>query len=399
MFLEGDGGCSRMVPGLPPIFSPFRSPIQLLYAWKIVKHFYQTLLMKQRLLSLDFFRGLTVAGMILVNNPGDWGHIYAPLEHSKWNGCTPTDLVFPFFLFMVGVSVTFALSNRNADTTGHKKLIIHIIRRALIIFLLGMALNLIGRFEFNTLRIPGVLTRIALVFLVISLIYIKTTPATRVWLCFSFLVIYYLLMTVVPVPGFGPANLEPATNLGAWLDRTLLTENHLWRTSRTWDPEGILSTLPALSTGLLGIMTGDWLRRKDKPEAEKVAWLFAAGFLSVIAGLIWDGFFPINKALWTSSFVLFTGGLAAMSLALCYWLIDVQGYKGITPPFVAFGRNAITAYVLSGIIPRFLHGAHAALFVPYLSPLNASLAAAIFLVLLILIPIWIMYKRNIIVKI
>lgn len=358
--------------------------------------------MKQRLLSLDFFRGLTVAAMILVNNPGSWSYVYPPLEHSKWNGCTPTDLVFPFFLFMVGVSVTFALSSRREDTGGHTKLIIHIFRRAAILFGIGLAFRLIPSFDFHNLRILGVLQRIAIVFLVISLLYLKTGAKTRIWLCFAFLIVYWLLMTVVPVPGYGPANLEPGTNLAAWLDRTVMGERHLWRQARTWDPEGILSTLPAVSTGLLGIMTGDWLRRKDKQDAEKVSWLFSAGFLSVLAGLIWDGFFPINKSLWTSSFVLYTGGLAAMGLALSYWFIDVQKYQRLTPPFVAFGRNAITAYVLSGAIPMMFKGMSGGMFREYsgiFSPFNASLAAAITLVLLMFIPVWIMYKRNIIVKI
>ncbi|MCF6402658.1 DUF5009 domain-containing protein [Chitinophaga filiformis] len=358
--------------------------------------------MKQRLLSLDFFRGLTVAAMILVNNPGSWSYVYPPLEHSKWNGCTPTDLVFPFFLFMVGVSVTFALSSRRADTEEHEKLILHIFRRAAILFGIGLAFRLIPSFDFYNLRILGVLQRIAIVFLVISLLYLKTGTKARIWLCFSFLVIYWLLMTVVPVPGTGPANLEPGTNLAAWLDRTIMGERHLWKQARTWDPEGILSTLPAISTGLLGIMTGDWLRRKDKEDAEKVSWLFSAGFLAVLAGLVWDGVFPINKSLWTSSFVLYTGGLAAMGLALSYWFIDVQQYRRLTPPFVAFGRNAITAYVLSGAIPMIFKGMSGGMFSGYsglFSPFNASLAAAITLVLLLFIPVWIMYKRNIIVKI
>lgn len=358
--------------------------------------------MKQRLLSLDFFRGLTVAAMILVNNPGSWSYVYPPLEHSKWNGCTPTDLVFPFFLFMVGVSVTFALSSRKADAGGHGKLILHIFRRAAILFAIGLAFRLIPSFDFYNLRILGVLQRIAIVFLIISLLYLKTGTKVRIWLCFSFLVIYWLLMTLVPVPGTGPANLEPGTNLAAWLDRTVMGERHLWKQARTWDPEGILSTLPAISTGLLGIMTGDWLRRKDKEDAEKVAWLFSAGFLAVLAGLVWDGFFPINKSLWTSSFVLYTGGLAAMGLALSYWFIDVQQYRRFTPPFVAFGRNAITAYVLSGVIPMIFKGMSGGMFTRYsgiFSPFNASLAAAITLVLLLFIPVWIMYKRNIIVKI
>lgn len=357
------------------------------------------MLMKQRLLSLDFFRGLTVAAMILVNNPGSWSDIYAPLEHSGWNGCTPTDLVFPFFLFMVGISVTYALSNRKADTSGHTKLILHILRRAVILFAIGMSFRLIPSFDFHNVRIPGVLQRIAIVFLVISLLYLKTGSKTRIWLCFGFLVIYYLLLTVVPVPGVGAPDLGPETNLGAWLDRTLLGERHLWKQSRTWDPEGILSTLPAISTGLLGIMTGDWLRRKDKQDAEKTAWLFSCGFIAVLAGLIWNEFFPINKSLWTSSFVLFTAGLAAMGLALSYWIIDVQGYKSLTPPFVAFGRNAITAYVLSSAIPSFIGGIPSSWFMPFLSPINASLAAALLMVVLMFIPVWIMYKRNIIVKI
>ncbi|MBP1653068.1 MAG: hypothetical protein H6Q26_3225, partial [Bacteroidetes bacterium] len=271
-------------------------------------------------------------------------------------------------------------------------------RRAAIIFGIGLAFGLIPKFDFAHVRIPGVLARIAVVYLIISLLYLKTSSKTRIWVCGGLLVGYYLLMTLVPVPGVGYPNLEPETNLGAWLDRLILTPDHLWKQSRTWDPEGLLSTLPAIGTGLLGIMVGDWVRRKDKPEADKVAWLFTAGFLSVLAGLVWDGFFPINKQLWTSSFVLFTAGLASMGLALCYWLIDVQGYKSITPPFVAFGRNAITAYVLSGLVPR-IHSIPSSLFMPFLSPLNASLAAAITLVLLMLIPVWIMYKRNIIVKI
>lgn len=358
--------------------------------------------MKQRLLSLDFFRGLTVAAMILVNNPGSWSYVYPPLEHAKWNGCTPTDLVFPFFLFMVGVSVTFALSKRREDAGGHGKLMVHILRRAAILFAIGLAFRLIPSFDFHNLRILGVLQRIAIVFLIISLLYLKTGDKARIWLCFSFLVIYWLLMTVIPVPGFGPANLEPGTNLAAWLDRTVLGERHLWKQSRTWDPEGLLSTLPAVSTGLLGIVAGDWLRRKDKGDAEKVAWMFSAGFLFVLAGLIWDGVFPINKSIWTSSFVLYTGGLAAIGLALSYWLIDVQHYQRFAPPFVAFGRNAITAYVLSGVVPMICRGMQGAMFRFYsgvFSPLNASLAAAITLVLLMFIPVWIMYKRNIIVKI
>ncbi len=373
-----------------------------------------------RLLSLDFFRGLTVAAMILVNNPGSWGHIYAPLEHAEWNGCTPTDLIFPFFLFIVGVSISFALESKK-DHVKHSSLILIALKRALILFCLGLFLSLFPRVftepieAFKTVRIPGVLQRIAVVFFISAVIFIKTTPKTQLRIMISLLVGYWLLMTFIPVPGVGYANLEKETNLGAWLDRTLLTEAHLWRSARTWDPEGILSTLPAIGTGLFGVLVGSWLKRKDKPDAVKISWMFSIGILSVILGLIWDLFFPINKALWTSSFVLYTGGLATVGLALCYWLIDVQGYKRGTTPFVVYGVNAITVFFLSGLIPRALNmikvempdgstngareWAYQTFFTPYFSPINASLAAAIALVLIWLAILWWMYSKKIIIKV
>lgn len=302
-----------------------------------------------RLLSLDVFRGLTVASMILVNNPGSWGHIYAPLEHAEWHGCTPTDLIFPFFLFIVGVSISFALGSKK-EHVKHSSLIFTALKRALILFGLGLFLSLFPRIftepieALKVVRIPGVLQRIAVVFFISALIFIKTTPKTQLRILIGLLVGYWLSMTFIPVPGVGYANLEKEANLGAWLDRTLLTEAHLWRSARTWDPEGIFSTLPAIATGLFGVLIGSWLKRKDKPDAVKISWMFSIGLLAVILGLIWDLFFPINKALWTSSFVLYTGGLATLGLALCYWLIDVQGYKKGTTPFVVYGVNAITVF-------------------------------------------------------
>ncbi len=369
---------------------------------------------KQRSLSLDFFRGLTVAAMILVNNPGDWGNIYAPLEHSKWNGCTPTDLVFPFFLFIVGVSIAYALGNKIADTTQHKKLILHAARRSFIIIVLALLLNLIPQFDFANLRFPGVLQRIAIVFFICACLYIKTNRKTQAWIFSMLLVVYYILMNFVPVPGVGHASLEPATNLAAWLDNKIVTPSHMWSGTKLWDPEGILSTIPAISTGLLGLLTGSWLRRTDRQDAEKVAWMFSAAALLIIAGLTWDGFFPINKALWTSSFVLYTGGLAIAGLALSYWLIDTQRRQKFIRPFVAFGANAITVYVMSGLIPLAvsyitLHingkqiGAQQFLyetfFLSWLSPLNASLASAIVYVLILMVPLSIMYKKKIFIRI
>lgn len=367
-----------------------------------------------RLLSLDFFRGFTVASMILVNNPGSWAHIYAPLEHSVWHGCTPTDLVFPFFLFMVGVSIVYAMESRKADPALHGALLLSVLRRAVTIILLGMCLSLIWKFDLAHLRIPGVLFRIGVVFGISALIYLKTTARAQLYIAAALLLGYYIVMNFVPVPGFGPANLEPETNLGAWLDRLIFTENHLWKSSRTWDPEGFLGTFPAIGTALIGILTATWLKKGNLKTLKNLGTITGTGVAMVILALIWDLFFPINKALWTSSFVLFTGGLGIIILSLSYWIIDVKKYQLLIWPFVAFGRNAITAFVLSGVLPRLLsfipfsaNGEETNIwayvnhevFMPNLSPNNASLISAITVVLLIFIPIWVMYKKNVIVKV
>jgi predicted acyltransferase len=373
-----------------------------------------------RLLSLDVFRGLTVAAMILVNNPGSWAHIYAPLRHAEWHGCTPTDLIFPFFLFIVGVSISYALGSKKGYKS-HSKLIFTALKRALILFGLGLFLNLFPKVftdpmeAFQTVRIPGVLQRIAVVFFITAVIFIKTSPKTQLRILIGILLAYWAMMTLIPVPGVGFANLEKETNLGAWLDRTLLTEAHLWRSAKTWDPEGIFSTLPAIGTGIFGLLIGTWLKRKDKEESVKISWMFSIGILAVILGLIWDLCFPINKALWTSSFVLYAGGLATIGLALCYWLIDVQGYKKGTTPFVVYGINAITVFFLSGLIPRILtmikvnmpdgtvltsrEWLYESFYSPYFSPINASLAGAVTFILIWLGILWWMYSRKIIIKV
>jgi predicted acyltransferase len=373
-----------------------------------------------RLLSLDVFRGLTVAAMILVNNPGSWAHIYAPLRHAEWHGCTPTDLIFPFFLFIVGVSISYALGSKKGHMS-HSKLIFTALKRALILFGLGLFLNLFPKVftdpmeAFQTVRIPGVLQRIAVVFFITAVIFIKTSPKTQLRILIGILLAYWAMMTLIPVPGVGFANLEKETNLGAWLDRTLLTEAHLWRSAKTWDPEGIFSTLPAIGTGIFGLLIGTWLKRKDKEESVKISWMFSIGILAVILGLIWDLCFPINKALWTSSFVLYAGGLASIGLALCYWLIDVQGFKKGTTPFVVYGINAITVFFLSGLIPRILtmikvnmpdgtvltsrEWLYESFYSPYFSPINASLAGAVTFMLIWLGILWWMYSRKIIIKV
>jgi len=360
---------------------------------------------KQRLLSLDIFRGITVAAMILVNNPGDWGHIYPPLEHSVWNGCTPTDLIFPFFLFIVGVSIVYAMESKVADVTNHKKMILSALRRGVILIVISLIKQIIFH-GFEHLRLPGVLQRIGVVYFICTVLYIKTSQKTRDWLFAMLLIGYYVIMAFVPVPDTGHASLDPTTNMGAWLDRLVFSTNHLWAESHTWDPEGLLGTLPAIATGLFGIRVGSWLKRKDKADNTKIKWMLIYGIIGVVSGLIWGLFFPINKALWSSSFVLYTGGWATIGLAICYWLIDVKGYKRFALFFVPFGANAITAYVLSDFVPHYMNKIHIGgssiyqlVFAPYFSPFNASLASAIALVLLIWVLMWILYLRKIIIKV
>jgi predicted acyltransferase len=239
--------------------------------------------------------------MVVVNNPGDWGHIYWPLEHAAWHGCTPTDLVFPFFLFIVGVSLGYALGSIKQRREPQGPVLRQVLRRAAVLFGLGLLTSLYPHFDFSVVRIMGVLQRIGLVYLGCSVLCLKTSWRTQVVLLVVFLLGYAALLQLVPVPGVGPANLEPATNLGAWLDRLVLTEPHLWKQSRTWDPEGLLGTLPALGTGLLGLLAAQWLRRTDLGAGSKVQGLLGAGAVAALLGLLWNIWFPINKALWTSS--------------------------------------------------------------------------------------------------
>ena len=375
----------------------------------------------ERLLSLDFFRGLTVAAMILVNNPGSWGNIYSPLAHAEWHGCTPTDLVFPFFLFIVGVSIAYAMSSKKTDQKNHRQTILKALKRALILFSLGLFLSLFPKVftepieALKTVRIPGVLQRIAVVFFISSILFLKLSEKNILKVAIGILITYWALMTFVPVPEVGYPNLEKETNLGAWLDRSILTEAHLYKAAKTWDPEGILSTFPAIVSGLFGVLVGVYLKRKDIEVATKIAWLFSVGCIAVLAGLVWDLQFPINKALWTSSYVLYTGGLATIILSLSFWIIDVQQYKKFTKPFVIYGVNAITVFFLSGLMPRALNlikikqaddteigvlsHFYRSLFVPYFSPVNASLVYAIAFIGFWFVILWAMYKKNIIIKV
>jgi predicted acyltransferase len=316
-----------------------------------------------RLVSLDVFRGITVAGMILVNN--GTGPSYAPLEHADWNGWTPTDLVFPFFLFIVGVSITFALGKRLDDPDRHGSILFKIFRRSLIIFALGLFL---AKFPFfkdswheiqnpetwkkiaQTIRIPGVLQRIALCYLFTSLIFLKTGVRGQILTIMGLLAGYWALMHFVPVPGFGADDLRRGHDLGSYLDRRLLP-GHIYKPD--YDPEGLLSTLPAIATTLFGVLVGHWLK-SGRGGYELVSGLFVAGSACVVAGLFWGMGSPINKALWTGPFVVLTAGLAMVGLATCYWLVDLQGYRRLFAPFRIFGANAIAAYALAAMGARLL---------------------------------------------
>ena len=367
-----------------------------------------------RLLSLDAFRGLTVAGMILVNNPGTWSAIYSPLAHAEWHGWTPTDLIFPFFLFIVGVSITLALSRR-AEAAGPKRdLYLKIMRRALIIFALGMVLAGFPFFELSTIRIPGVLQRIAVCYLVASLIFLKTNWRTQAIITVALLVVYWALMTLIPIPGYGPGDLASKEwNLAAYIDRAVFGP-HVWKQAKVYDPEGLLSTLPAIATTLTGVLTGHWLRSRAS-DMEKVAGMFVAGAACIFLGWAWGFWFPINKALWTSSYVLLTTGLGLQLLAVCYWLIDIKGRRRWALPFVIFGVNALAVFFLTGIAARLLGLIKFAvgggrelslhqhifdnLFASWASPINASLMFAVCFVLVWLGLMAVLYRRGIFIKV
>jgi predicted acyltransferase len=359
-------------------------------------------------------------GMILVNNPGTWGAIYPQLEHASWNGCTFTDLIFPFFLFIVGVAISYSLSKRKAQGGDMKSLYLNVFRRGIILFGLGLILAgfpfglLFGHhFSLSTIRIPGVLQRIAVVYMISSVLFLSTNTKFQYWFTGSILVIYTMLMSWIPVPGVGYANFEPGTNLSAWLDRLILG-NHIWSGTKLWDPEGILSTMPAIGSAMLGIFTGNLLR-SAKDQTTKTVWLYVAGSILMVVGWAWSFWFPLNKNIWTSSYVIWTAGLALNFLAFCYWFIDVKKITWWIKPFQVYGMNAITVFFLSGIVGRIMYMVKwteadgtvvtiqnylfKVLFLSWLPPINASLAWAIMYILVWLGLMWILYAKKIFIKV
>jgi predicted acyltransferase len=449
---------------------------------------------ESRLLSLDAFRGMTIAAMVLVNNPGSWSHIYDPLEHAAWHGLTPTDWIFPFFLFIVGVAIPIALGRQLDVSDGGRPpgaLYRRIVQRSVLIFALGLAIsvvpffqfqasdapdavklliwiamsaalftalmrrwrwtavlagisiagvvaaNLIGynlvTYSFETMRIPGVLQRIAVCYLITSLVYLHTSWRQQLAVAAGLLLAYWGLMTLVPVPGCDITTVDDkACNLAAYLDRLILTENHIWRGGRVFDPEGILSTLPAIATTLSGVLTGTWLMSRPQKGVhdeltdhakfgggqaalDKVTGMFFFGTVLTAAGYIWSSYFPLNKSLWTSSYVLVTSGLALLVLACCYWLIDVKGYRRWAWAFVVFGVNALTLFVFSGIFARMLGAVRVAgadgqpmslqkwiydnVYLSVAQPIDASLLYALSFIIFWLLMMWLLYRKRIFVKV
>jgi len=361
----------------------------------------------KRLISLDALRGFTIAAMVIVNDPGTWQHIYWPLRHAEWNGCTITDLIFPFFLFIVGVSIALAYSKRLEANVLKKSLYRKIIIRAINIYLLGLFLWLWPEFDFASIRWVGVLQRISFVFLVCALLFLNTNWKQQIKIGAAILVLYYIVIAYIPVPGIGKPDLSiPESNWANYLD-TLILPGVMYQ--KTWDPEGLLSTFPAIVTGIIGMLIGK-LYISVKDENKRLVWLFFIGFAMFLAGGLWNWFFPINKNLWTSSFVLYTAGLGTLGLAACILIVDVWGYTKWTFLGRVYGANAITSYVLAGMLTLvfyrmriggvsmsewFMNGMTTIGF----DPRFASMLYAVIFMLIIFIPALIMYRKKIFIKV
>ncbi len=427
---------------------------------------------QNRLVALDVFRGMTIAGMVLVNNPGTWSAIYPPLAHAEWHGITPTDYIFPFFLFIVGAAIPIALGKRIEEGITNK-VYFKIFSRAALIFFLGLFMAAFPLFNFSkpeipqfakiiamltliaivylwltgksnpalmtlaalvvflaalyfagyplvftnfeTLRIPGVLQRIAVCYLITSLIFLHTNWKQLTIIGVILLFFYWLLMTIVPVPGCDVTTInDKACNLAAYLDRTILGVNHIWRSAKVYDPEGILSTIPAIVTTISGVLTGLWLKSK-RGDLEKVSGMFFFGLILLVLAWCWNPFFPFNKALWTSSYVLYTSGLALCFLGFCYYLIDIKGYDKWTKPFVIFGMNALALFIGSGLMARMMSiikvaGAegkeislqvwiYQTVFAPLADAKTSSAMYAVCFILFWLFLMWLLYRKRIYIKV
>jgi predicted acyltransferase len=378
-----------------------------------------------RLVSLDAFRGFTIAGMVLVNNPGDWSNAYSQLLHAKWHGWTFTDWIFPFFLFIVGVSMVFSLSKKTIANDQRTSVVFSLWKRAAIIFLIGLTLNFIPNFSFETLRIPGVLQRIALCIIIAAPIVVFF--GWRAWIVaiLAFFVVYAIPMLYVPVMGAdgvtAVGRLEAGNDFGAMIDRALLS-GHLWAAAKTWDPEGVWSTLPAVATLLFGALTGRWLL-VDATRSDKTVWMLLIGLLSVWIGAMLDVvLMPINKPLWTVSYSVFMAGWALVVFAAFYWLIDACANARVTErarawflPLTIFGMNALFIFAFSGLVAKILNAVKfadskgtsdslkAMIYAPIealpIAPVNASLAFALLFSLAMFAVAWFMWRKRWFVKV
>ena len=391
---------------------------------------------RERLVSLDVFRGLTIAAMLLVNNPGTWGAIYPPLEHAAWNGWTPTDVIFPFFLFIVGITTHLSMTARRERGDSDAALVKQILRRGGIIFLLGFLMSLFPFYQWGTIagmadpsvldrivyrwehvRILGVLQRIGLVYIAAGLLSLRTTIKQQVVIVAALIYGYWFAMTLIPIPGkdIGALMLDnPSETLAAHLDRAILGLDHIWSGSITYDPEGPFSTIPAIATAVLGIFAGKWIGQR-RPLIERIAGLFAAGTIGMVIGMMWNWSFPINKNIWTSSYVVFTAGMGCVTLATVMWIVDWLNVKAWTKPWVIYGMNPILAFVGSGVLARCIYTLwkipyegkptpvetviYKEAFAPWLEPRNASLAMALATVVFWFAILAWMYRKRIFLKV
>jgi predicted acyltransferase len=376
---------------------------------------------KDRLLSLDAFRGFAIAAMLLVNNPGDWGHVYAPLLHAHWNGWTFTDWVFPFFVFIAGMSMTISLARRAQGGASKWALLAQTTRRALLIILIGLLLNWIPNFDFASVRIPGVLQRLGLCTLFAAPIVLWCGQRGVALWAVLLMAVYSFIQLCVPVPDATGAMhtglLEPGQDAGAWLDRMLL-DGHLWKQSKTWDPEGLLSTLPAIASQLLGVLAGYVISSKRQPFEKAMTWVLA-GLASLWLGQVLDSWLmPINKSLWTPSYVFAMTGWALIVFAAFYWLLDAmpqpltrERWAWRLHPLVVFGMNALFLFALSGLVAKMLYTIKFAdgrslgktLYQPIqdlgLAPVNASLLHALVFVLVMYAVAWALYRKQWFIKV
>ncbi len=373
---------------------------------------------KERIKSLDIFRGLAVVGMLFADAPGSWEHMYPLFQHAHWVGCTATDMIFPSFLFIVGIAITISL--RKIKESGDiKSFLPRLAKRVAILVLLGLFVNLLyepNSLNFSTLRVMGVLQRIAIVYLFASLLFLKCNVRQIVYVSATILVGYWVLMSFGPIPGVGSPNLSVypdggVNNMAAWLDSVLLGDN-AWIWSKPWDPEGVLATLPSIVTALIGVLTGYWLV-SERSQLEKVKWMAIAGVALVAVGLLFGTFFPIIKKIWTSSYVLLAAGCSLLVYSALYWIVDIKNIYKWAIPLKYIGMNAIIAFVMSGSIDAILckiqissSGADVPLkdliynigFESWLQPINASMVYSIVNVSIWGLLTYVLYKKNIFLK-